>query len=386
MTPTSGTPAVGSVPEPSAEPMAREWLATMTLIRRFEERAGEMYARAKIGGFLHLSIGEEATIVGSARALRDEDYLVSTYRSHGHALARGTPPGERDGRAVRPRRRLLQRARWLDAHVRRRPALHGRLRRSSAATCPSPRASRSPATTRGTRRGHALHVRRRRLQPGHVRRDAQPRRAVAPAGRVHGDQQPVRHGHLAARATPPSPTCSARARALGVPGMRCDGMDVLDTHAVVSEARARACARSAARCSSRPSPTASAAIRWPTPRSYRTKEEVARWRERDPIPAFGALLEREGVLDEQRSRSTPSRDRPRGCGGGVRRGLPLPEPSRSTTTSTCSTTLEAGTRCDDRVAPDGGEARAARTTTRSPSSCRALAAGEDGATDHGAPR
>src|SRR5205823_5167138 len=71
---------------------ALEWLATMTLIRRFEERAGEMYARAKVGGFLHLSIGEEATIVGSARALRDEDYLISTYRSHGHALVRGTPP------------------------------------------------------------------------------------------------------------------------------------------------------------------------------------------------------------------------------------------------------------------------------------------------------
>ena len=77
------------LPEPDA---AREWLATMTLIRRFEERAGEMYARAKVGGFLHLSIGEEATIVGSARALRDSDYLISTYRSHGHALVRGTPP------------------------------------------------------------------------------------------------------------------------------------------------------------------------------------------------------------------------------------------------------------------------------------------------------
>ena len=71
---------------------AREWLATMMLIRRFEERAGEMYARAKVGGFLHLSIGEEATIVGSARALREDDYLISTYRSHGHALVRGTPP------------------------------------------------------------------------------------------------------------------------------------------------------------------------------------------------------------------------------------------------------------------------------------------------------
>src|SRR5437764_8348715 len=77
------------LPDPAS---AREWLESMTLIRRFEERAAEMYARAKVGGFLHLSIGEEATIVGSVRALRDQDYLISTYRSHGHALARGTEP------------------------------------------------------------------------------------------------------------------------------------------------------------------------------------------------------------------------------------------------------------------------------------------------------
>src|SRR5258707_11195263 len=80
-------------PRPLAEPaVAREWLEAMLLIRHFEERAGEMYAKAKIGGFLHLAIGEEATIVGAARAMRDADYLVSTYRSHGHALARGTSP------------------------------------------------------------------------------------------------------------------------------------------------------------------------------------------------------------------------------------------------------------------------------------------------------
>src|SRR5215211_3470147 len=67
-------------------------LAKMMLIRRFEERAGEMYAKAKVGGFLHLCIGEEATIVGAVNALRDTDYLMSTYREHGQALARGTPP------------------------------------------------------------------------------------------------------------------------------------------------------------------------------------------------------------------------------------------------------------------------------------------------------
>src|ERR687894_1516028 len=75
------------LPEPDA---AREWLRKMILIRRFEERAGQMYAKAKVGGFLHLAIGEEATIVGAVEALRTDDYLISTYRSHGHALARGT--------------------------------------------------------------------------------------------------------------------------------------------------------------------------------------------------------------------------------------------------------------------------------------------------------
>ena len=54
----------------------RAVLSKMMLIRRFEERAGEMYAKAKIGGFLHLCIGEEATIVGSTQAMRDSDNLL----------------------------------------------------------------------------------------------------------------------------------------------------------------------------------------------------------------------------------------------------------------------------------------------------------------------
>ena len=54
------------------EATCREVLGKMSLIRRFEERAGEMYAKAKIGGFLHLCIGEEATVVGATQALRDD--------------------------------------------------------------------------------------------------------------------------------------------------------------------------------------------------------------------------------------------------------------------------------------------------------------------------
>src|ERR1044072_3663031 len=64
----------------------------MALIRRFEEEAGRQYQKAKAGGFLHLAIGEEATIVGTTSVMRDDDYLIGTYRTHGHAIARGTDP------------------------------------------------------------------------------------------------------------------------------------------------------------------------------------------------------------------------------------------------------------------------------------------------------
>jgi pyruvate dehydrogenase E1 component alpha subunit len=75
---------------PSEE--ALELLDKMLLIRHFEERAQEMYMKAKIGGFLHLAVGEEATVVGTTSSLQPQDYLLSTYREHGQALARGTDP------------------------------------------------------------------------------------------------------------------------------------------------------------------------------------------------------------------------------------------------------------------------------------------------------
>jgi pyruvate dehydrogenase E1 component alpha subunit len=64
-------------------------LRQMLLIRRYEEKAGELYQTTKIRGFLHLYIGEEAVAVGVMEALRPEDAVVATYREHGHALARG---------------------------------------------------------------------------------------------------------------------------------------------------------------------------------------------------------------------------------------------------------------------------------------------------------
>ena len=71
----------------------REYYRQMTLVRAFELRAAEMYTRARIGGYCHLNLGEEATVVGLTAALREEDYLFATYREHGYALARGADPG-----------------------------------------------------------------------------------------------------------------------------------------------------------------------------------------------------------------------------------------------------------------------------------------------------
>ena len=64
----------------------------MLLIRRFEEKSAEMYALGKIGGFCHLYIGQEAVAVGAIAAIREDDYVLTAYRDHGHALAKGLDP------------------------------------------------------------------------------------------------------------------------------------------------------------------------------------------------------------------------------------------------------------------------------------------------------
>ena len=64
----------------------------MLLQRRFEERCAEAYALGKIGGFCHLYIGQEAVSTGTLSMLRPDDYVITTYRDHGQALARGIPP------------------------------------------------------------------------------------------------------------------------------------------------------------------------------------------------------------------------------------------------------------------------------------------------------
>jgi pyruvate dehydrogenase E1 component alpha subunit len=76
--------------DPERAEFYRTLFRRMLLLRRFEERAGEAYAQGKIGGFCHLYIGQEAVATGALASLRPTDYVFASYRSHAHALLRGT--------------------------------------------------------------------------------------------------------------------------------------------------------------------------------------------------------------------------------------------------------------------------------------------------------
>lgn len=71
----------------------RSYFQQMTVIRHFELKTQEMYQRAEIGGYCHLNVGEEATVVGLMDAMEKRDYLYANYRVHGYAIARGLDPG-----------------------------------------------------------------------------------------------------------------------------------------------------------------------------------------------------------------------------------------------------------------------------------------------------
>lgn len=88
---SSPSGADGASPPPSPEELSR-YYREMLLIRRFEEKAGQLYGMGLIGGFCHLYIGQEAVVVGIEAAARPEDSVVTSYRDHGHMIARGMDP------------------------------------------------------------------------------------------------------------------------------------------------------------------------------------------------------------------------------------------------------------------------------------------------------
>ena len=89
MTATARSPKDTAAPQTELQ---LKMLRQMLLIRRFEEKAAEAYALGKIGGFCHLYIGQEAVAVGALAALKDDDYVICSYREHGQALIKGISP------------------------------------------------------------------------------------------------------------------------------------------------------------------------------------------------------------------------------------------------------------------------------------------------------
>ena len=280
------------LPEPT---VAREWLSMMMLIRRFEERAGEMYAKAKIGGFLHLAIGEEATIVGSTRALRDEDYLISTYRSHGHTLARGSDPnrvmaelfgrvdGLCNGRGGSMHMFDLER-RFMGGYG----IVGGNLPLAAGFALASDYLGRDEVTlcqfgdgasNQGTF-GETMNL----AALWHL-----PVVFMVTNNQFGMGTALERHSAVT--------DLMRKGEGFGVPGMRCDGMDVVETYEVTCEALR------IAREQRQPVLVEAVTYRFrghsmADPEEYRTKEQVDEWRKRDPITVFGGRLVAAGVLDD----------------------------------------------------------------------------------------
>lgn len=87
-----GAPESNGAPDENQKALRIDLLKSMLVQRRFEERCAEAYALGKIGGFCHLYIGQEAVSTGTMSLLRPDDYVVTSYRDHGQAIARGVPP------------------------------------------------------------------------------------------------------------------------------------------------------------------------------------------------------------------------------------------------------------------------------------------------------
>jgi pyruvate dehydrogenase E1 component alpha subunit len=273
----------------------RELLRTMAVIRRFEEEAGRQYQRAKIGGFLHLAVGEEATIVGTTSVMRDEDYLIGTYRTHGHAIARGTDP-----------KRVMA-------------ELFGRV----------------DGTSRG--RGGSMHIfdLEKRFMGGYgivggnlplaaglgLASDYKGEDSVTVCMFGDGASNTGNFGetmNLAALWSLPVvflvennlygmgtsverhsavTDLSRKAEGYGVPGIRIDGMDVLAVREKVAEHI------EIARSERRPTLIEAFTYRFrghsaADPEVYREKEEVEEWRKKDPILSFAERLKSEDVISD----------------------------------------------------------------------------------------
>lgn len=282
---------------PKSVPVSREHgialLRDMIRIRRFEEKCAELYGLGKIRGFLHLYIGEEAVAVGALQALRPDDAIVATYREHGHALVRGIPAravmAEMYGKATGCSRGRGGSMHLFDAATRfygGNAIVGGGLPLAVGIALAD--------RLRGERRVTACFFGDGALAEGTFHE------SLNLAALWHLPVLFLCENNLYAMGTAlerhqAQLDVTLKARGYATPSESVDGMDVL---AVEAAARRGA---DYVRSGEGPFLLEARCYRFRAhsaydPELYRPKEEVERWKRRDPIPAFVEVLRGAGVL------------------------------------------------------------------------------------------
>jgi pyruvate dehydrogenase E1 component alpha subunit len=275
-------------------------LRQMMLIRRFEEKAAEMYARRKIGGFLHLYIGQEAVGVGAISTLGPSDYVVSHYREHGHALARGLEPGplmaELCGRATG-----VSRGRGGSMHLF--DVKRGFMGGYAIVGGHMPLAVGLALASSYLKNGRiVLNI----FGDGAVNQgefhESLNLASVWKLPVVFLCENNLYGMGTDVRRVSAEPEIHKRACAYNIPAERVDGMDLL----AVREAARRAV--DWARGGKGPYFLEAVTYRFrghsmADPEFYRDKAEVERWKAQDPIVRFRRYLEGEGLISEEEARS-----------------------------------------------------------------------------------
>jgi pyruvate dehydrogenase E1 component alpha subunit len=262
-------------------------LKEMLRIRRFEEKAAELYQAGKIRGFLHLYIGEEAVAVGAMQAITADDAVVATYREHGHALVRGLPAGclmaEMYGKANGCSRGRGGSMHFFDAD-RRFYGGHAIV----GGGLPVAVGIALADQMRGERRVTACFFGEGAVAEGEFHESLNLAALWKLPVLFLCENNRYAMGTAIERSESPPDIC-VKARAHGVPAVSVDGMDVLATEAATREAAAKV------RAGEGPHFVEFQTYRFRAhsmsdPDLYRDKAEVAHWRERDPIALFVARL------------------------------------------------------------------------------------------------
>ena len=274
---------------------ARHLMREMVRIRRFEEACLELYQQAKIRGFLHLYIGEEAVAVGSLQALGPEDAVVATYREHGQALARGVPAtalmAEMYGKVEG-----VSRGRGGSMHVFDAGRRFYGGNAIVAGGMPLAVGLALADAMRGTPRVTACFFGDGAVAEGEFHESLN----LAALWRLPVlflcENNLYAMGTAIERAQAET-DIALRASSYRIPSEAVDGMDVLAV-----EDAARRAAR-AVRAGEGPSFLELRTYRFRAhsmydPELYRPKEEVERWKERDPISLFEALCRERGLLGD----------------------------------------------------------------------------------------